>query len=385
MAAKRRKRRAPGTGTIRPLPGGRAKASYPNPDGGQWTRNFDSVAEAEAWLDGFEARKKAKQVLTGGQRTLGEWLQTWLDTRPAHLKATTLNDYAYKLGHVTPLAHIRLDDLTADMIDDWYRDLTQTTAPTTARQVRSLLVRALNEAVRRRYILFNVAVAERTTRPPQKAITRLSPGNAHALTHALEGDFYALAFWLILCCGLRAGEVCGLAWANVDLENCVLHIVGQYTNVRGEATWHTPKTEAGQRHIPFPRALLLMFYKHRERLHTRTQRGLARGTWQEHGLIFPGKSGRPLNPISLRHALRDATDAACLPAVTTHELRHTCAGFLEDVQTLEHIIAGILGHGPKKITRRYAPPPVENMRPAIEQVYRLITGAPQPLPERKAK
>lgn len=386
MAAKRRKRRTPGTGTIRPLPGGRAKASYPNPAGGQWTRNCDSVAEAEAWLAGFEARKNDGQVLTGGQQTLRQWLQAWLNNRPGHLKPTTLHDYAYKLAYLEPLGDTRLDDLTADMVDELFRTLRRDgVADNTARQARGLLVRALNEAMRRRYILFNVAHAERGTRPEQKAITRLSRGNARVLLHYAEQSFYEVAFWIMLCCGLRAGEVCGLTWASVDLENAVLHVIEQYTDLDGKPIHSTPKTPAGTRHVPIPRAVVDRLRKHAERLATRAERATRRGTWCEHDLVFPGKSGRPMSTNSLRHALRDVTDAASLPPVTNHELRHTCGGFLEDVLAPEYIIAGIFGHGPKKITRHYAPPPVENMRPHIEQVYSLIIGAPLPLPARKTK
>jgi integrase len=378
LAAKRRKRRAPGTGTIRRLPGGRAKASYPNPAGGHWTRNCDTVAEAEAWLDGFVEREKAGQVLTGGQQPLGTWLQTWLDTRPARLKATTLNDYAYKLGYLAPLSSARLDDLTADMIDAFFLDLSRTVAGNTVRQIRALLVRALNEAIRRRYLLHNVAVAERGPRPEQKPARRLSAGNARVLLRYAAGDFYECAYWLMLCCGFRAGEVCGLTWARLDLDGAVIHIAGQYTDVRGVATWQTPKTAAGARHVPIPRAVAELLRAHRVRLDARAQRARRRGTWQEHDLVFPGRSGRPLNPTSLRHSLKDVTDAAKLPAITSHELRHTCAGFLEDALTPEYIIAGILGHGPRVITRHYAPPTVDTMRPWIERVYAAIAGGSEP-------
>ncbi|HEU5088191.1 MAG TPA: site-specific integrase [Roseiflexaceae bacterium] len=385
MAARKRKRRSPGTGTIRPLPGGRAKASYPDGAGGHWTRNFDTVAQAEAWLDTFAERKKARQVLAGGQQPLGSWLQTWLDTRPAHLKPTTLADYAYKLGYLAPLADLPLVDLTADTIDDLFRDLARTVADTTLRQARSLLTRALKEAQRRRYIVYNVAEAERTSRPPVAPRRRLSAGNARALTRALEGDFYELAFWLILCCGLRAGEVCGLRRVDLDLEAATLTIAQQYTDVAGKATLSTPKTASSARTLPFPRALLPLVRAHLARLDIRARRALRRGTWQEHGLVFPGRSGRPMNPTSLRHALRDATDAANLPPVTAHELRHTCAGILESLEAPEYIIAGILGHGPKVITRHYAPPSVPTMRTWVDQVHSRIADAPAPLPIRKAE
>jgi integrase len=373
MARKRKSRRTPGTGIIRPLQGGRAKASYPKPGGGYWTKNCHSVAEAEAWLASFEQRKEQKLELAGGQMVLRDWIDVWVNARPAHLKPTTKADYAYKLGQLSAIAETPLAELMPDMIDAALLALEREgIAHTTIKQVRGLLVRALREAVRRRYIAFNPAEAERTSRPPSKERTRLNAGQAHILCATASG-FYAAAWPLLICCGFRAGELCGLRLTDVDLETCVIHVRQVVSDLRGETiVQDTPKTPASRRSVPFPRAHVRALQAHLDALEKRATLALRRGTWQEHGLLFPGKSGRPLNPTALRHALHDATDAAKLPPVTTHELRHTCAGFLEDLHTPEHIIAGILGHGPKNITRHYAPPPVENMRPWIEQVWTLV-------------
>jgi hypothetical protein len=53
-------------------------------------------------------------------------------------------------------------------------------------------------------------------------------------------------------------------------------------------------------------------------------------------------------------------------------LRHTCGGLLILAGAPENIIGGILRHGPRTITGHYAPPPVEVMRPWVEQVYAAV-------------
>lgn len=368
----KRKRRSPGTGGIRKI-AGKCKASYPNPAGGHWHRTFDTVAEAEAWLDGFAERRKASADLAGGQTPLGVWLTRWLNTRPKHLKPTTLQDYAYKLSFCAPLAGVPLVDLLPDPIDDMLREVGETQADTTVRQIRGLLVRALEEATRRRYILHNPARAERTSRPAPTPRRRLTASQVRTLCKA--PGFYAAAWPLMAVCGLRAGEVCGLRITDVDLDACTLRIAQGTSNLRGAAVTQTPKTPASVRRVPFPREYAALLRAHLDRVEARARAGHKRGTWHEHGRVFPGKSGRPLNPISLRHALQDATDAASLPPVTSHELRHTAAGILERLDAPEHIIAGILGHGPKKITRHYAPPSVDTMRPWIERAWAAVWPA----------
>lgn len=373
---KRRGRRAPGTGSIRPLGAGRVKASYPKPEGGHWTRNFDSVAEAEAWLDSFAARKESAPALAGGQQLVATWLQTWLDARPAHLKPTTRADYAHKLGLWSAIGAVPLADLLPDAIDAAQRELAATIADSTLRQARGLLRRALQEAIRRRYISFNAADTERTSRPRAKPRQRLSATQARALCAAASG-FYAVVWPLLICCGLRAGELCGLRRGDVDLDACTLSVRQIVSDVPGRSEGRTivqdtPKTVASIRTIPFPRAYAPQLQAHLDTLIRRAAAGMRATTWQEHGLVFPGKSGRPLSPNSLRHMLRAVTDAAQMPPITTHELRHTSAGLLEALDAPEHIIAGLLGHGPKQITRHYAPPSIESMRPWVERVWAAV-------------
>lgn len=368
-----RRRRSPGSGIIRPLKGGRHKASYPKPGGGYWTRTCDTLAEAKAWLDTFADQKRKRLILTGGQQPLGQWLETWLATRPAHLKQTTRADYAYKLAYLQPLADVRLVDLTPDAIDDVLRELAQSLADVTVRQIRGLLVRALREARRRRYIPDNPAEAERTSRAPMAPPIRLSAGNVRSLLRHAKAPWLA-AWWLIVCCGLRAGEVCGLRRSDLNLEAGTLQIVQQVVSVDGRPMVSTPKTAASVRELPIPAAAVAVLREHLSDLDRRARNGQRRGTWENHGLVFPGKSGRPMTSPSLRHALKAATDAAQLPPVTTHMLRHTCAGLLEHLQAPEYVIAGILGHGPRVITRHYAPPSLATKREWIEQVAGLITG-----------
>src|SRR6185436_8847538 len=147
----------------------------------------------------------------------------------------------------------------------------------------------------------------------------------------------------------------------------------EYTDVRGTATQDLPKGDKVLP-VPFPRALVPLIRAHLAALTRRAAHGTRYGYWQEHQLVFPGRGGRPMNPTSLRHALKTLTDACKLPSVTTHMLRHTCGGLLIAVGAPENIIGGILRHGPRTITGHYAPPSVEVMRPWVEQVYRILAG-----------
>lgn len=305
--------------------------------------------------------------------TIDAWVQREATER--EWKAKTRADVEFKLGY--PKAYIgamALVDVLPDHIDQMLNELSKDLAPTTIRQIRNYLHQVFEDARQRRYIEYNpVLKPQRRKRPKQKAPTRLSVPQAATLLYASEASFYGLAWWLIVCCGLRSGEVCGLRINDVDLNECVLHIRQESTDLKGKPHLDLPKNDK-IRDVPFPRALAPRVAAHRDRLRIRAALGVKRGTWREHGLLFPGKSGKPMSTTSLRHNLKEITTEIKLPPITTHMLRHTSGGLLKAASCPFDVLGAILGHAPPGVTGHYAPPPVSEMRPWVEKIYRELFG-----------
>jgi len=377
MARRKRERRKPGTGYASQAKNKTWIAFFPKLGGGHHVRRgFSTRSLAEAWLDSLVARQAAKEDIGKGQQTVSSAIDAWA-TRAARergWKAKTVADVAWKLGYVKPyLGDTALADVLPDDVDRALDDLSRSLAETTMRQIRNYVFQVFESAVKRRYITFNPVIKpERRKRAKQKEPQRLSAPQAALLLRAAETSFYALAWWLLLTLGMRAGEVCGLRWGDLDLDNASIHIQAAVAELRGRSHQGTPKGDK-KRRIALPRLLVPLFRLHRQAVVRRAAQGTQKGYWQEHGLVFPGRGGRPMNPVALRHQLKRHTDATRLPPVTTHMLRHTAAKFYTDVGCPQHITAAILGHA-ATITGHYAPPDVEVMRPWVEQVYAALAG-----------
>ena len=379
--AKRRKRperRKPGTGYAGQAKNGTWTAFFPRPSGGYGSRRgFNTRQIAETWLDSLVARRAAKEDIVSGQMLLADWMDRWKErsARERQWKAKMIADVDYKLGYVKPfLGASAIADILPDHIDAMLDDLSRDLAENTVRQIRNYLHQVFESAVRRRYITYNpVLKPERRKRAKQREPERLSASQAALLLQQAAASFYALAWWLILVLGLRAGEACGLRWGDIDFEHARLLIAQEVTDVRGVATFDTPKGDK-IRTLPFPCALVPLLRLHRRVYERRAAQGVKQGYWQEHGLVFPGRSGRPMNPTSLRHQLKTLTDACQLPPVTTHMLRHTAGKFYTDLGCPYELISTILGHGPRTITGHYAPAGIETLRPWVERVYDLLAG-----------
>jgi integrase len=376
--AKRRKRRKPGTGYADQAKNGTWIAFFPKNGGGyRARRGFGTRQAAEDWLDSLVARQAAKEDIAHGQMRVDAWIDRWIErsAKERQWKAKMLADVLYKLGYVKPfIGGTVLADVLPDHIDNMLDELARDLAENTVRQVRNYLYQVFEAAVRRRYITYNPVIKpERRKRAKQKEPQRLSAPQAALLVLRAEHGFYALAWWLILTLGLRAGEICGLRWGDIDWDRTMLSVVQEVTDVRGKATKDTPKGDK-IRTLPLPRVLVPLLRLHRRAYERRAAQGVKRGYWQEHGLVFPGRGGRPMNPTSLRHQLKAHTDACKLPPVTTHMLRHTAGKFYTDLGCPYDLISTILGHGPRTITGHYAPADVEALRPWAERVYGLLTG-----------
>lgn len=379
MARKRKddSRRKPGTGYATQAPNGTWTGHYPKaPRGYHVKRGFDSRAAAESWCDTLLERQTKKENIGKGQQAVSTWMHIWKERegRERDWKAKMIADVEWKLGYVLPyIGKMSLADVMPDDVDTIWDELGKSLAQSTVRQIRNYLYQVFEAARERRYITFNPVIKPaRRKRPKQKEPQRLNVSHAALLLRTAEGTFYHLAWWLILTLGLRAGEVCGLRWGDVDLEGAILHITQEVTDVRGVATKDKPKNDK-VRHVPIARALISLFHAHKTWYLQRATRGLQKGYWQEHGLVFPGRGGRPLNPVSLRHQLKDLTDKAKLSPITTHNLRHTAAKFYTDVGTEHTMTKAILGHTPD-ITGHYAPPDPDAMRPWTEKVYSRVVG-----------
>jgi integrase len=84
------------------------------------------------------------------------------------------------------------------------------------------------------------------------------------------------------------------------------------------------------------------------------------------------ENGNPKEPRNLLREYKLILKAAKLPEETRlHDLRHTAATRVGELGMEEYVIAAMLGHGKKNVTRRDAQALISQMRPIIEAAERL--------------
>jgi integrase len=130
-------------------------------------------------------------------------------------------------------------------------------------------------------------------------------------------------FEVLVCTGMRKGEALGLHWADVDLQARLLfvrHILVAVDNSRPVFT--TPKTTGSRDWIALS-ARAVDALGRRARRHR--AEALSSVAYHDQGLVFCRPDGQPVRPEYVLRHFYDLADAAGLPRIRVHDLRHLAA------------------------------------------------------------
>jgi integrase len=335
-------------------------AVYQRPDG-TWCAVLDlgyvDGKRRRKWLYG-KTRKEVVEKLREAQRqqgqgvdlsaeqtTVAEFLQHWLTNVVAQRnKERTQESYGETVRrHISPaIGHHRLDKLRPEHVQIMINGLQDKGLHRTAQYARTLLVRAINHAVKWRLVSYNVAALMEAPRVEKHEIEPLTLEQARALIEAVRGDRYEALYRIALSLGLRRGETLALRPADIDLERRELRVSGALQRIRGKLVRTTPKTKSSIRTLPLSEALVLVLRDHLKRQET---------TFPHAEYVFVSSHGTAIDPRNLLRRFKRALGRAKLPStIRFHDLRHSCATFLIAQGEHPRVVMEILGHAQMSTT-----------------------------------
>ena len=208
-------------------------------------------------------------------------------------------------------------------------------------------------AERHDYILIDPCRKVDSPRMSRHQVDALTPEQAEQFFRALQDcNLETRAIMLLMAtAGLRRGEVVGLRWGDVDLDNGLLHIRRSvtYTPMSGVEI-HQPKTASSVRTVPViqaTRACLWELYRQR--------RKEWRGKDVGNCFLFCSQDDpmQPRHPDNLTGLVKRFMAAAGLPDLSPHDLRHSCASLLLAAGADVKAVQEILGHTSARTTLDY--------------------------------
>ena len=237
---------------------------YRDPAGAQRAKQFDRKAAADRFAASVETDKARGSYVDpkAGRMTLKEYGEAWLlaqtfDPSTREAVELRLRLHAYPHLESAPLATLRPSQLQA-----WLRALQQDLAPRYVRVIFANLSAILAAAVDDERIARNPCRAASVKPPglPPGKVVPWTPAQALAVRDALPSRYRAMVT-LAAGCGLRQGEVFGLAVGDVDFLRGVVHVRRQVKLLSGRQVYAPPKGRK-VRDVPLPESVALDLAAH---------------------------------------------------------------------------------------------------------------------------
>jgi integrase len=286
----------------------------------------------------------------GSEATMGELLERWLALAEPDLSPTTAANYRrYVKRRILPaIGDVPVTKLQPDRLDALYASLRSELAPATVRMIHAIIHRALQQAVRWRWLPANPAAL---ASPPPSRRHEISPPAPEAIlrlvARAAEGDHAELVPFVRLSAatGARRGEVCALRWSDVDLEGRNVLIARAIIDTAAGPVEKDTKTH-GKRRISLDHATVAVLVAHRARLESQGA-ALTSSSY----VFSPELDGsRPWSPLHFTKAFKTLCRQTGIDGVRLHDLRHAHATQLLAANVPVRTVSGRLGHADAAVT-----------------------------------
>ncbi|MBQ9746174.1 MAG: site-specific integrase [Clostridia bacterium] len=248
-------------------------------------------------------------------------------------------------------------------------------APATIKRYTTVLRSILTLAYKMEYIDEDVGISRRIEFPkadtPEVEVYTLEEVNAILKAAEAEPIHIRTLVELALFTGLRRGEIVGLKWEDIDLENQLLSVKRSIYKPKNEkALEKAPKSKCSIRTIAIPCRLCdtLTEYKAHQDRHA----SFLGSAWKNRGYVFTEEDGYVMNPHTPTKQFSKFLKRHNIRHLKFHGLRHTSATMLLangcDIKT----VSTRLGHSDIETTNIYVHALASVDRMAAQTFDRMI-------------
>jgi integrase len=318
-----------------------------------------------------EQNRIVREIETGSyvepsRETVGQFLERWLRDYVEVTISRPSTRRSYKMiteRHVIPeLGHLSLQRLTPVLVQQYYAEqlkngrvdaqgkkLGRPLARNTVAHHHAVLHEALDHAVKWGLVGRNVTDAVDPPTIKRVEMKTWTPEQAKQFLAVSESTRYYAALLLALTTGMRAGELFGLRWQDVDFDAGTLAIRQTLEKSGPNPRFGTPKTAKSRRVVSISPQVVEAMRKQKVK---QNEERLALGTaWYDFELCFTVFDGKPLRTGNFRRDVFDPTiKKAGVPRIRFHDMRHSCATLLLGAGVHPKVVSERLGHAGMGIT-----------------------------------
>lgn len=256
-------------------------------------------------------------------------------------------------------------------------------SPETIKGYRRILRTLFNEAVRYEWITKNPVCATKigatkgniTMRPiEEKEVFSIKETQEFIkMLDSLPEEYIhrKIPVKIMLLCGLRTAEVCGLRWSDIDLEKGIINVNRNRLTSRERGVYEKePKSKTSKRSVPIPAPLLedlKKYYKWFEIADTNFAKKL--NQYYLTCTIYR----TPIYPQSLRQWLVSIEEKHGFKHISCHGLRHTYCSILLSQNVPIQTVSRYMGHSDSTVTLQvyahFIPDTQEKVIDALDKLF----------------
>lgn len=359
-------------------------ASYRKLSNGKWEatidlgRNPSTGKRMRKFKGGFKTKKEAIAYVNSlsvdisnglnvidNKVLLKNFIMSWYtDYKIKTISLNTQTNYESRINNyiIPQLGNISLDKLTTATVQQFYNGLiNKGLKPNSCKKIIETLSGCLKYAKKLKLINYLPTDIEKISQESNKVIAWDDNQLKFFLRQIKDTNLYLPAL-IISLTGLRIGEMCGLRWNNVDLNEGAIYIREQVIiDKTNHKLIHTEilKTNTAFRSISIPPLLIDVLSKHK----------LEQPENNIKGFVILDKENNMCNPRNvsmdftkkvakykdtledkIKKSKKEVTNYMQLPQISIHGLRHTHATILLLKGENIKVISERLGHKSTKIT-----------------------------------
>ena len=301
---------------------------------------------------------------------INEMAALWKADKKQYVKESTYSAYALLIAnHIDPFFGGKAEFAETDVQDFVLRSLKDGLSEKTVKDIVVVIKMIQKFAVKKGYMQLRPFDVVYPKNNQKKELAVMSKDHQKKLFDYSKENFSFKNLGLVICLstGLRIGEVCGIHWSDIDLEEGTIHV--QRTVQRlyrvDEETRYTkivvaePKTRESNRVIPLSNELI------------RIVKPLLKVVNPEFYILSNERS--PLEPRLYRNYYKRVLKDLGIPYLKFHGLRHSFATRCIESKNSVKTVSVILGHSNITTTMNlYVHPDNKEKKRCIERMLKDI-------------
>ena len=311
-------------------------------------RGFESKRQAMDTMTKLKAEVLENSFIDVTAMTYEKYLEEWFEERRNHLQKTTFDiHFIYYQNVIKPmLGHFKIQQITPLHIQKFVNNLVSEAkySEHTVHLIYRIVSASLKKAKVMKIIKDNPASGITLPKIKRKEMNIWSLEQVNHFISAAKSikrlTRCYIGFLIALLTGMRQGEILGLRWKDVDMDNQTIYIrqtLTQEAELKAGA-----KNNSSIRSIHISNKLVSELKAHRKLV--LEEKLLLGHNYNDFDLIICTRSGKPIIPRNFRKEFYNLTKKIDLPKIRFHDLRHTHATILIQQNVNVKLISERLGH-----------------------------------------